>query len=182
MADPPAPIIVSATFGAADHAWLDGLRRAHFPPDRNVIAAHLTLFHHLPPSLARELDDRLEDETRGAPAPKAMVAAPMNLGRGVALRIDSAELAAIRGRLAEAFAPALTPQDQAGWRPHVTIQNKVDPAAARALLAELAAGFTPRPLAIAGLASWWYRGGPWELRGEHRFGRPLSRSGPRPRS
>ncbi|RZL99804.1 MAG: 2'-5' RNA ligase family protein, partial [Sphingomonas sp.] len=46
-----APIIVTAVFGAEDFAWADGLRRAHFPPDRNIVPAHLTLFHHLAPSL-----------------------------------------------------------------------------------------------------------------------------------
>lgn len=165
----PAPIIVTALLGRADQRWLDDLRRAHFPPERNHLAAHLTMFHHLPPSIADELKWRLAEETRGVPAPAAMLAAPFSLGRGVAYRIESAELEAIRSRIAEAFAGLLTPQDQAGWRPHVTIQNKVEPAAAKALLAELKSGFRPQPLVIAGLASWWYRGGPWEPLSEHRF-------------
>jgi hypothetical protein len=63
----------------------------------------------------------------------------------------------------------LTPQDQAGWRPHVTVQNKVRPDVARTLLRALEADFTPRPVAIAGLASWWYRGGPWEPLSRHMF-------------
>ena len=162
MTDPvPAPIIVTATFGAADHAWLDGLRRAHFPPERNHLAAHLTLFHHLPPSCGAELARRLAEATRGT-APAATLAGPMSLGRGVALRVASEGLAAIRAELADAFTPLLTPQDRAGWRPHVTIQNKVDTAAARTLLDEMAGERWPRPLALAGLAAWWYRGGPWE--------------------
>jgi hypothetical protein len=57
----------------------------------------------------------------------------------------------------------LTPQDQAPWRPHITIQNKVEPREGKALQAELRAGFAPRPLAIRGLACWRYLGGPWEL-------------------
>ena len=166
----PAPIILTALFGPEDQAWFDGLRRAHFPSERNHLAAHLTMFHHLPPSLADEVKRRLTQETRGVRAPEARLAGPFSLGRGVAYRIDSAELAAIRARLAEAFAGLLTPQDQAGWRAHVTVQNKVEPAAARALLAELSRGFAPRPLRIAGLASWWYRGGPWEPLSTHRFG------------
>ena len=59
-----APIIVSALFGDADLAWLDALRRAHFPPARNQLPAHLTLFHHLPPSIEGELGARLGTETR----------------------------------------------------------------------------------------------------------------------
>ena len=164
-----APIIVSALFGPADHAWLDGLRRAHFPPERNQLAAHLTLFHHLPPSSAPELKRRLAELTRGRPAPVARAAGLVSLGRGVAIRIDSPDLAAVRAELADAFAGLLTPQDQAGWRPHVTIQNKVDPASATALLASLQPSFVPRPVAIAGLAAWWYRGGPWELLSRHMF-------------
>jgi hypothetical protein len=63
----------------------------------------------------------------------------------------------------------LTPQDQAPWRPHVTIQNKVEPRDAKALQAQLRATFQPRPLAIRGLASWRYQGGPWELVREYVF-------------
>jgi len=63
----------------------------------------------------------------------------------------------------------LVPQDRAGWRPHVTIQNKVEPAEAKALLAELTPGFEARALKVAGLASWWYRGGPWEALSRHMF-------------
>lgn len=169
-AAPPAaaPLIVSALFGPEDFAWLDGLRRAHFPPERNQLAAHLTLFHHLPPSLAPELARRLGEATR-RPPPPATVAGVMGLGRGVALRIESEGLAAIRAELAEAFAGLLTPQDAGGWRAHVTIQNKVQPAEAKALRDALAAGFRPRPLKIAGLAAWRYRGGPWELASKHGF-------------
>jgi hypothetical protein len=165
-----APIIVAAMFGDGDLAALDGLRRRYFPPERNQLAAHLTLFHHLAPSLAGELDGRLRAETRNVAAPRAQLAGLINLGGGVAFRVDSAELAAIRGRIAEAFANMLTPQDAAGWRPHVTIQNKVPAATARATLETLAAGFRPRPLAITGIATYWYRGGPWEAIARYRFG------------
>lgn len=165
----PAPIIVSALFGPEDHAWLDTQRKAHFPPERNWLSAHLTLFHHLPPGLAGEVGRRLR-EACAAPAPVAELSGLMFLGRGVAYRVHCPGLAAIRAELAEAFAGMLTPQDRSGWRPHVTIQNKVAPAVAKALLNHIERGFRPRPLAIAGLAAWWYRGGPWEPLGAWRFG------------
>ncbi|WP_277979334.1 2'-5' RNA ligase family protein [Sphingomonas phyllosphaerae] len=164
-----APIIVTALFGAADQAFLDAQRRAHFPPERNQLAAHLTMFHHLPPSGAAELRQRLVAETRGVAPPRARLAGVISLGRGVAYRIESAELEAIRARLAEAFSGLLTPQDQAGWRAHVTVQNKVEPREARALLEQLTATFVARPVAIAGLAAYWYRGGPWEPLSRHPF-------------
>lgn len=164
-----APLIVSAPFGPDDFAWLDALRRAHFPAERNQLDAHLTLFHHLPPSSEAELRRRLGEAARG-PAPHAIAAGPINLGRGVAIRIESPGLAAIRADLAEAFHGLLTPQDAAGWRAHVTIQNKVAPEAARVLLESLRADFRPRPVALAGLALWRYRGGPWEAVSRHMFG------------
>lgn len=164
-----APLIVTTRFGADDFAYLDGLRRRHFPPERNLVPAHCTLFHHLAPQLGDELRHRLASMTRGVRAPRAWLGGLIDLGRGVAFRIESPELEAIRAELAAAFAPMLVPQDRAGWRPHVTIQNKVAPSESKALLAELHADFAPRPLVIAGLASWHYRGGPWEAHSSHNF-------------
>ena len=158
----PAPIIVTALMGAADFAWADGLRRAHFPPERNWLGAHITLFHHLPPSALGEVAGRLKRLGAGPP-PTARLTDVMLLGRGVAYRVESPELLAMRAELADAFAGMLTPQDQAKPRLHITIQNKVTPDAAKALADKLRADFRPRPLAIAGLAAWHYRGGPWEM-------------------
>lgn len=164
----PAPIIVTATMGAADFAWADGLRRAHFPPERNFLKAHITLFHHLPPARLPELARRLAEECR-AGAPQARLAGVRFLGRGVAFDVESPGLLAIRERIADAFATDLIPQDRQRPRLHITVQNKVEPAAARALHAGLSAVFVPRPLAIAGLAAWHYRGGPWEAAGSWQF-------------
>ncbi len=163
MSDRPGlPIIVTALMGAADFAWAEGMRRAHFPPERNQVPAHVTLFHHLPPSLLEELRHRLKRLCAG-PAPAAMISDVMLLGRGVAYRVESAELMAIRDELAEAFTGLLVPQDQGRPRFHITVQNKVEPGEARALYQILRQDFRPKPLAIAGLAAWHYREGPWEL-------------------
>lgn len=148
--------------GAQDFAWADGLRRAHFPPQRNLVPAHITLFHHLPPSLLLELAARMKGFCAG-PAPAAALTGVLFLGRGVAFQVESEGLLSIREELAEAFAGLLTPQDQARPRLHLTVQNKVPPGQARALADELRAGFRPRPLRISGLAAYYYRGGPWEL-------------------
>jgi hypothetical protein len=56
----------------------------------------------------------------------------------------------------------LTPQDRAPWRPHVTIQNKVEPREARRLQTALRGRYEGRPLAIRALAAWRYLGGLWE--------------------
>jgi hypothetical protein len=59
--------------------------------------------------------------------------------------------------------------DAAGWRPHITIQNKVSAREAKALLDKLAVDFRPRPLGVAGLSVHRYRGGPWETMGTYKF-------------
>ena len=163
-----APLIVTALLGGEDAAWLDGLRRMHFPPERNHLAAHLTMFHHLPPSAEAEAAALLANLSR-APPPTARASGWRNLGRGVALTVASPDLEHLRDRIADRFELVLTPQDRAAWRPHVTIQNKTDLVTARTLLAALSVGWQPRPLTIAGLGLWRYLGGPWEPIAGYRF-------------
>lgn len=155
------PIIVTALFGDGDNGWLQELRRAHYPAERNRVPAHLTLFRHLPPRLEPELSRRLATAV-AAPAPRAEIAGIIDLGGGTALRVDSVALEDIRAELADSLHGLLTPQDQAPWRPHVTIQNKVEPRDARRLQQQLRGGFEGRPLTLKGLATWRYVDGPWE--------------------
>ena len=164
-----APIIITAEMGKADQAWANALRREHFPPERNFLDAHITLFHHLPPGHLPEIKSRLAAVASECPPPVAWLSEVLLLGRGVAYRIDSPELLAIRDELAHEFRGLLIPQDQARPRLHITVQNKVEPPVAKALHVQLAAEFKPRSLAISGLAADYYRGGPWENIGRWSF-------------
>jgi hypothetical protein len=103
------------------------------------------------------------------PPPKALVAGLMDLGGGVAYRIVSDDLDRVRAELREGFHGLLSAQDSGGWRPHVTIQNKVPPRSARELRETLDRGFQERPLAISGLGLHRYLGGPWERLAVHQF-------------
>lgn len=148
---------------AAQERW-DRERRALFP--RTQVGAHVTLFHALPPHLdvAAALD-----EAAGRPAFAVRVTGVQPLGRGAAYTLESAELAAVHGLLRDRFAGGLTPQDAQPYRPHVTVQNKVDPATARATVESLRAAFVPAEVGATGLALWRYAGGPWAPVSEHRF-------------
>ena len=161
-------LIVTADFSADDFAWLEGMRRAHYPPDRNQVRAHLTMFHSLPPSAEQEARRRLA-EAASLPPPRATIAGLMDLGGGVAFRVVSDDLDVLRDELADHLHGMLGAQDAGGWRPHVTIQNKVPPKRARALIAELEQGFRPRPLGIAGLSLHRYLGGPWVTLATYKF-------------
>ena len=162
------PIIITALFGPGDDGWMQELRRTHFPPERNQVPAHLTLFHHLPPDLEAEIGRRLAIAT-AIKAPEARVVGVQDLGGGTALRLASEGLSDIRAMLADAFHGLLIPQDMAPWRPHITVQNKVARRDAIALQKLLTGRFEGRALAITGLASWRYLGGPWEPIRRHAF-------------
>ena len=164
MSDPAGdPYVVTVLLDAASQERFEALRREHFPPGRNVVPAHVSVFHHLPPGdetpdAVREVLDAL------APHPSVMsVTGVRSLGRGVAYTLEAPGVAPVRAALVQHFEGDLTPQDRQPWRPHVTVQNKVTPEAARALLARLGAGFTPFEVVAEGLLLWRYRGGPWEL-------------------
>lgn len=164
-----APIIITAEMGKADQAWANGLRRVHFPADRNFIDAHITLFHHLPPGHLPEIRSTLAALVADYSAPVAQLTDVMLLGNAVAFRVDSPELLAMRAELANAFQGLLIPQDQPPPKLHITLQNKVDPPVAKALQAHLSETFRPRPLVISGFAAHYYRGGPWEHVGRWSF-------------
>jgi 2'-5' RNA ligase len=139
----------------------DRLRAEHFPPERNHLAAHVTLFHALPgeqlDAVIAGLAAAAEREPFGVD-----VTGVRFLGRGVAYSLASPQLAELRDGLAAAWAPWLTRQDRQRHAPHVTVQNKVDPAVARALHERLFAGFAPYRVRARGLGLWRYLGGPWE--------------------
>jgi hypothetical protein len=161
-------LIVTAEIAAEDLAWLDRLRRAHYPLERNWLAAHLTMFHALPPTSVGEVRRALSRLAR-EPPPRASIEGLMNLGGGVAFRVVSHDLDRIRGDLADAFHGLLSAQDLGGWRPHITIQNKVPASQSQALLAALERDFGSRPLAISGLGLHRYLGGPWESVASYSF-------------
>jgi hypothetical protein len=161
-------LIVTAELAAADLAWLDQLRRANYPVDRNHLPAHLIIFHALPPSAESEAKRSLS-RVATQPRPSASIEGLMDLGGGVAFRVVSTELDAIRSGLLAEFHGLLSAQDSGGWRPHVTIQNKVPVSEARTLLASLEREFRPRPLAISGVALHRYLGGPWERLATYAF-------------
>lgn len=154
-------LIVTAEIAQGDFSWLEGLRRAHYPAERNRVPAHLTIFHALPPSAQTEVRARIARLVRQL-RPAATIVGLMDLGGGVAFRIVSPDLDRIREELADGLHGLLGAQDSAGWRPHITIQNKVAPKVARALKEDLSRAFQPRPLNISGLGLHRYLDGPWE--------------------
>lgn len=137
--------------------YFDALRLEHFPAERNFLKAHLTLFHKLPDT------PEIVELISGWPVSTFVmrVTGLLNLGAGVAFRLEGTELAMLRAALSREFAEYLSPQDRQGFRGHVTVQNKTTPEMAGALLARLSADFVPFEVKALGLDLWYYLGGPW---------------------
>ena len=157
-----APLILTLVLDDASQAFFDRARAQWFPAKLNFIRAHVTMFHHLPGERLDAIRDHLAAVCAAQTAAEVAVTGLRSLGRGVAYTLGAPEIEALRARLAAQWRDALTPQDRQGWRPHVTVQNKVSPAEARALLEKLSRDHVPFSATATGLALWRYRGGPWE--------------------
>lgn len=157
-----APLILTLTLDQDAQSLFNRLREQHFPPERNYLAAHLTLFHHLPATQRVSMEAELVRRAHSMAPLSLAVSGVQFLGRGVAYSLESPALQMLHQELQTLWQPYLTPQDQQRRRPHVTIQNKVDPKVARALHKELSESFQPFEAVGRGVHLWAYRGGPWE--------------------
>jgi hypothetical protein len=138
---------------------LDALRRRYFPRYINFLPAHITLFH----ALTDEQVSRLPSagpSLIGESIPLEFVR-PTLIGRGVAIQVGRGALSGLHSRIIEALGHGLTRQDRQPFRPHVTIQNKVTRADAKATFSAVANDFSPWPGHGIGLDVWRYLGGPW---------------------
>jgi 2'-5' RNA ligase len=164
------PLILTLKMDERSQERFDGLRDLYFPPDRNYLKAHLTLFHKLPGEREAEISAKLREVCREHEPLTLAVTGLRFLGRGVAHELSSPGLSAVRRKLARSWEPWLGAQDRQGFKPHVTVQNKVSPVRARTLHEELQTTFSPFEVEGLGLSLWRYLGGPWEPAGTYRFG------------
>ena len=103
------PLILTLQMDEHSSSVFEHLRQQHFPPDRNFIPAHLTLFHKLPAHAEDSVSKVLEDLAQ-TQLPLRLEATSLRFfGRGVAYVITSPALLALRARLAERWSEWLTP-------------------------------------------------------------------------
>jgi hypothetical protein len=161
------PFILTAALPPDLAGFAEGLRRAHYPAEKNRLHAHVTLFHAFAPSLLEELRDFLPRVAGEFAAPQGTVKGVMDLGKGTAIALEAPQLLTLRALIADHFHGSLTSQDLHEPRPHITIQNKVTKDEARALQTGLAPVLVPwianGRFTFPTLELWHYRGGPWDL-------------------
>jgi len=150
---------------AAD--YFTELRDQHFPVAINYLKAHLTLFHKLPDH--DDVYETLLSLSSQQSKFQMEVAAVRSIGNGVAFKVESERLLELHKTLQGKFKTMLIPQDQQKLWPHITIQNKVAPAEANALLGSLQETFKPFQITASGFAVWTYLEGPWALKENYFF-------------
>jgi 2'-5' RNA ligase len=165
----PRPLILTALLEPHIQARFEDLRRTHYPPDLNRVPAHVSLFHQLPGSELEAVKRRLKALCGEYAPPPVAVTGLKLLGKGVAYKLRAPELVDLRAELADGWWALLIPQDRAGFDPHVTIQNKVTPAVAKATLQALSTTFQPISTRAIAVGIWRYLDGPWEALGSVPF-------------
>lgn len=156
-----APLIVTLLLDEASTIFFNGLRKKYFPSERNFLAAHLTLFHHLPPNEPTIVED-LEAWSSAQSLLPLQVSEVKSIGKGVAYKMDCPALLQLHKRLQTRWAEWLTPQDKQKLWPHITVQNKATPMVAKETLQILQESFQPFTATGTGFGLWAYKGGPWE--------------------
>lgn len=164
-----SPLIVTLKLDDSTFEFFDELRQKNFPPERNFLSAHVTLFHHLPGEMIEGISDFLETIASAQNEFSLVFPKFRFLGKGTAIEIESAELIALRKNLADEWNKFLTNQDKQKFQPHITIQNKVAPDEAKILFEEIKENWITKQGTAIGLQVWHYRGGPWELAKEFAF-------------
>ncbi|HYO39333.1 MAG TPA: 2'-5' RNA ligase family protein [Nocardioidaceae bacterium] len=154
------PLILTLQLEDKAQQRFEAERAALFPPGRTAVGAHVTMFHALPARLRPDVEAELDRVAATAAFPVA-VTGIVSLGRGVAYRLEAEPAQLLHRRLQDRWRPHLTRQDSQPFRPHVTVQNKVEPEVARATLDRLRRTFHPEVTRAVGLELWRYDGGPW---------------------
>ena len=167
--DDPRPLILTALLAPPAQARFEALRREFYPAALNRVPAHVSLFHQLPGRELAAVKRRLAAVCGPLPPLAVEVTGVMSLGKGAAFQLRSPELENVRGELADGWDTLLIPQDRGGFRGHVTVQNKVTSAEARATVQGLQAGFVPFATTVVAVAVWRYLDGPWEALGQVAF-------------
>lgn len=163
------PLILTLKLDQTTFEQVNTLRQQYFPAERNFISAHVTLFHALPGDQESAISQYLQRLCTQTSSIALSLPTLRFLGNGVAIELVSPELMQLRQTLAESWSDWLSAQDQQGYRPHITIQNKVAALEAQRVYGQLLEQWQPLQGYGEGLLLWHYQGGPWTLASEFSF-------------
>ncbi|MDX2216808.1 MAG: 2'-5' RNA ligase family protein [Oculatellaceae cyanobacterium bins.114] len=166
---PNLPLILTLKLDQTTFERFNEWRQQYFPPAKNFLPAHVTLFHKLPSEQETAIHQTLQHFCEGTSILSLHFPTLRSLGQGVAIEIQSSELIELRKQLARGWSDWLSTQDRQGYRPHITIQNKVSVGEAQQVYQQLMSQWNPSDGYGEGLLLWRYEGGPWTLIHEFLF-------------
>lgn len=168
------PLILTLKLDDAAFRYFDNLRRLYFPPEKNLLSAHLTMLHHLPDADLMKIKADLRAVCPEFDEFPLIFPEWRFLGKGVAVKVSAPELSSLRAKLAVVWKKSLTAQDRQKFQPHITVENKAAPDKARRLYEKLSADWREKTGAAKGTALWHYLGGIWKLEEEFLFTAPFN--------
>ena len=137
------------------------LRKSYFPPGSRKVNAHITLFHALPHSRLATIEGDIGTIARRSKPFKMHATKPYVLGtQGVALRVRTGRAEVVYQHLRDQWYKFLSNQDKT-FRPHYTVQDKVDKDTAEATFEELRHKFLGSRGVVEGLSLHRYDKGYW---------------------
>ncbi len=157
-----AALILTTALDAKSFEHFDELRERYYPKERNLVPAHVIMFHALPTNHEPRIRDIVIHWCDRTPVLAGKVTRPRKLSEGVAFEIEATELTLLQFKLKEAFGGWCTAQDRLPFKPQVTIANRVPPAEARLLFETMQLRHQPFEVRFEGIEIWRYTGGPWQ--------------------
>lgn len=156
------------------HRPVTALREKYFPAHLNRTPAHLTMFHALPGSHMSSIVAAIEKECQDLVPFRLATGSLFRMRRGVGINAGEGSRPArlLHQELQQRWAGVLSEQDRQVWRPHWTIQNKVnDAAVVEGTMREMDQGFQGAEGVAEGCVLWRYeRGGEWRFERMFEFG------------
>lgn len=149
------------------HKPVTALREKHFPAHLNRTPAHLTMFHALPGSHMPSIVTAIEEECQDLGPFRLATGSLFRMGRGVGINVGQGSQPArlLHKELQQRWNDVLSEQDRQAWRPHWTIQNKVnDSAVVEGTMREVEQQFQGAEGVAEGCVLWRYeREGNWKF-------------------
>ena len=160
------------------HQRINALRKQYFPPQRNRIGAHITLFHALPSSHLQAIASDLQSTACSNMPFTIQTQEPLRLSHGVALNATHKQADEIFNTLKQKWGPAganfLSKQDHR-FKAHYTIQNKAERDVAQSTWEKVREGFKRDEGRAIGLTLYKYlRGGYWKFQRHFDFADSVS--------
>ncbi len=156
------PYILCLKMDAVSLQRLSAWRKQYFPPERNFLEAHLTLYHRLPFTATQLILSTLKTFAQNQLVFPLSFEELTHQGGFLGIKAAPSEVLQVKGALDRAFDLWLAPQDRQKIMPHVTVMNNAPPEATGEALRLLKQEFAPWQGRAEGLQLFRYRQGPWE--------------------